>query len=336
MNRDNTVHHPLRLSRARFGTAVMTLAALLAGPATADDYPSRPITMVVAFAPGGNVDITARTLAPALSKALGQTVLIDNRAGGGGMIGATATARSAPDGYTLMLGSSGTNATVPAINRNVAYDPIKSFTIIGGVSTTPSLLVVSQKVKASSFAELVKQSTTSTEGLSFGSPGVGSFNHLTLELVKQKSALRATHIPYKGAGQAMTDVISGQIDGMFDQSSSSMPVVRDGRIKAIAQLSERRSPLLPDVPTLAEQGVPGVTASVYTAVFAPAGLPKAIEVKLVAALQSARQDPAVRERLRTLGAEVLTLDQAGFQAYAAQEAQRWRDVAKANNITAQD
>jgi len=316
--------------------ALATAAALAASSALAADYPSRPITMVVAFAPGGNVDITARTLAPALSKALGQTVVVDNRAGGGGMIGASAVARATPDGYTLMLGSSGTNATVPAVNHSVSYDPIKSFTIIGGVSTTPSLLVVSTQVKASNFQELLKYSTTKPEGLSFGSPGVGSFNHLTLALVKQKAPLRVTHVPYKGAGQAMTDVMSGQIDGMFDQSSSSMPAVRDGRIKAIAQLSERRSPLLPDVPTLAEQGVPGVTAEVYTALFAPAGLPKDVEAKLVAALQSARQDPAVQERLHALGAEVVTMDQARFQAHATEEARRWRDLAKANHITAQD
>lgn len=322
---------------SRFASlALALLAVLCVSPALAADYPSRPITMIVAFASGGNVDITARTLAPALSKALGQTVIVDNRAGGGGMIGAASVARAVPDGYTLMLGSSGTNATVPAINHNVGYDPIKSFTIIGGVSTTPSLLVVSTKVKATNFQDLLKYSTSQPEGLSFGSPGMGSFNHLTLELVKQKAPLRVTHIPYKGAGQALTDVISGQIDGMFDQSSSSMGAVRDGRIKVIAQLSERRSPLLPDVPTLAEQGVAGVTAAVYTAVFAPAGLPKPIEAKLVAALQSARQDPAVQERLRALGAEVVTLDQAHFHLYATEEAQRWRDLAKVNNIHEQE
>lgn len=316
---------------------MLALALALAASATqAQDYPNRPITLVVAFAPGGNVDITARTLAPMLGKALGQTVVVDNRAGGGGMIGAAYVARATPDGYTLMLGSSGTNATVPAVNRNVAYDPIKSFTIIGGVTTTPSLLVVNAKIPVNNFAELVKLAATRPNGLSFGSPGVGSFNHLTLELVRQKTSFKVTHIPYKGAGQAMGDVVSGQIDGMFDQSSSSMAFVRDGRVKAIAQLSDRRSPLLPDVPTLSELGVQGVNAAVYTALFAPAGLPKALEAKLVAALEQARQDPVVQERFRNLGSDMVTSGQAAFLDYATQEAQRWRDLARADNITVQD
>ncbi|WP_454689023.1 Bug family tripartite tricarboxylate transporter substrate binding protein [Achromobacter aloeverae] len=330
---------PFRLPRLarRAGTTLLALAAAAAAsPALADDYPNHPITMVVPFAPGGNVDITARVLAPLLTKELGRAIVIENRSGGGGAIGASSVARAPADGYTLMLGSSGSNATVPATNSHTPYDPIKDFTILGGVTTTPSLLVVNPKVPAKTFDELVKYSLSKRDGLSFGSPGIGSFNHLTLELVKQKSRLRATHIPYKGAGQAMSDVISGQIDGMFDQSSSSMPIAQEGRIRAIAQLSERRSPLMPDVPTLAEQGVPGVTAEVYTALFAPAGLPKAVETRLATALQHAKQDPALQERFRKLGAEVVTMDQAAFQQYAAEEVQRWRDVAKANHISTQD
>ncbi|RXN87844.1 LacI family transcriptional regulator [Achromobacter aloeverae] len=311
-------------------------AALAATPALADDYPSHPITMIVPFAPGGNVDITARVLAPLLTKELGRAIVIENRSGGGGAIGASAVARAPADGYTLMLGSSGSNATVPATNSRVPYDPIKNFTILGGVTTTPSLLVVNPRIPAKTFEDLVKYSLGKPEGLSFGSPGIGSFNHLTLELVKQKSRLHVTHIPYKGAGQAMSDVISGQIDGMFDQSSSSMPIAQEGRIRAIAQLSEHRSPLMPDVPTLAEQGVPGVTAEVYTALFAPAGLPKAVEARLAAALAHAKQDPALRERFQKLGAEVVAMDQVAFLQYATEEAQRWRDLAKANNITTQD
>lgn len=317
------------------GVALLTATALSTASAFADDYPTQPITMIVPFAPGGNVDITARVVAPLLSKELGQTIVVENRSGGGGVIGASAVARAKPDGYTLMLGSSGTNATVPATNHSIPYDPIKSFAILGGVTTTPSLLVITPNIPVKTFDELVKYSLTKPDGLSFGSPGVGSFNHLTLELVKPKSKLRVTHIPYKGAGQAMGDVMSGQIDGMFDQSSSSMAAVKDGRIMAIAQLSDRRSPLLPDVPTLAEQGIPGVTAEVYTALFAPAGLPKDVEKKLADALQKAKQDEELQRRFTQLGAEVVTMDQAAFQRYAADEFQRWRDVAAANNISVQ-
>lgn len=330
---------PVQLPSAirRTGMAVLAAFGLAAAtPALADDYPSHSITMIVPFAPGGNVDITARVLAPLLAKELGQAIVIENRSGGGGAIGASAVARAPADGYTLMLGSSGTNATVPATNSRIPYDPIKSFTILGGITTTPSLLVINPRIPAKTFAELVKYAASKSEGLSFGSPGIGSFNHLTLELVKQKSGLHVTHIPYKGAGQAMSDVISGQIDGMFDQSSSSMPMAKEGRVRAIAQLSEHRSPLMPDVPTLAEQGVPGITAEVYTALFAPAALPKPVEERLATALQRAKQNPALRERFQKLGAEVVTLDRAAFQKYAVDEAQRWRDVAKANNITTQD
>lgn len=331
------MHLKFRLALPVTVAAVFAATAIaFVTPARADGYPNHPITMIVPFAPGGNVDITARVLAPLLAKELGRAIVIENRSGGGGAIGTAATARAPADGYTLMLGSSGSNATVPAINSKIPYDPIKSFTILGGVTTTPSLLVVNPKVPAANFGELVKYSISKPEGLSMASPGVGSFNHLTLELVKRKSKLRATHIPYKGSGQAMGDVISGQVDGMFDQSSSSMPIAKEGRLKVIAQLSEHRSALLPDVPTLAEQGVPGVTAAVYTALFAPAGLPRPVEQKLVAALQHARQDAALQERFRKLGAEVVSMDQAAFHKYAVEEVRRWREVAKANHITVQN
>lgn len=327
---------PVRYAGAYAAALLLATGLITTTAARADDYPSHPITIVVPFAPGGNVDISARVLAPILSKELGRSVVVENRSGAGGALGAPYVARAPADGYTLMLGSSGTNSTVPATNDQIPYDPIKSFTILGGVTTTPSLLVVSNKVPAKTFDELVKYSMTKPGGLSFGSPGVGSFNHLTLELVKEKSKLHVTHIPYKGAGQAMSDVISGQLDGMFDQSSSSMPMAKQGQIRIIAQLSDRRSALLPDVPTLAEQGVPGVTAKVYTALFAPANLPKPVEKRLVAALEKARQDPAVQERFRALGSEVVTMDQRAFEQYAKADLQLWKEVAKTNHITTHD
>ncbi|GAP34434.1 tripartite tricarboxylate transporter substrate binding protein [Piscinibacter sakaiensis] len=317
--------------------ALCTLAAVLvAAPwtgALATTFPDKPVTLLVAFAPGGNVDVTARALGPALAKALGQPVVIDNRAGGGGTIGSTAVARARPDGYTLMLGSTATNATAPALLKTASYDPVRSFTVIGAVSTTPSVVVVAPKTSARSYRELVEQSKAKSQGFSMGSPGTGSLNHLTTELLKQKTGLNATHIPYKGAGPALTDLLGNQLDAMVDQLSSSAPFLKDGRLRAVAQTGAQRSPLLPDVPTLREQGIAGVDVAVYTGVFAPAGLPPEVEQTLVKALATALQDPEVQQRLAQQGSERLDLDRPAFARYVAEEAKRWAEVIRAAGIT---
>jgi len=329
--------HPARSSRSlllrRRQMLAGALGTAISAPALAQErWPTRPIVVVAPFSPGGNVDITARLLAPLLSRALGQPVVVENRAGGAGMIGANAVARSAPDGHTLMLGTSGTNATVPAVNRTVPYHPVNDFTILGGITTTPSLLVLFPGIAADNFGELLKLAAGRADGVNIGLPGVGSFNHLVLELVRRRSGLKATHIPYKGGGQAIGDVVSGQLDGLLDQATSSMPFVRDGRIKVIAQLSKTRSAVLPDVPTLAEQGVDGIDTPVYTALFAPANLPRSIQNRLASALTVAKQDRAVRERFRLLGSEMNDLPQADFQEYAVQEFARWSDVVNTYRI----
>ncbi|GAD22430.1 tripartite tricarboxylate transporter substrate binding protein [Acidovorax sp. MR-S7] len=325
----------LRTSFTRRSLAVLAATALLAGTASAAGYPERPITIVVAFAPGGNVDATARAIGPALSKALGQPVVIDNRAGGGGTIGSTLVARAKPDGYTLMVGSTATNATAPAMLKAAAYDPVKSFTAIGGISTTPSVVVVAPKTTARTYQQLVEQSRAQPQGFSMGSPGTGSLNHLTTELLKQKTGLKATHIPYKGAGPALSDLLGSQLDAMVDQLSSSAPFIKDGRLRAVAQTGAQRSPVLPDVPTLREQGVEGVDVAVYTGLFAPAGLPRDVEQKLVKALGEALQDADVQQRLAAQGSERIAMDQPAFARYVADEARRWSEVIRTAGI-AQD
>lgn len=325
----------LRTSFTRRSLAVLAATALLAGTASAAGYPERPVTIVVAFAPGGNVDATARAIGPALSKALGQPVVIDNRAGGGGTIGSTLVARAKPDGYTLMVGSTATNATAPAMLKAAAYDPVKSFTAIGGISTTPSVVVVAPKTTARTYQQLVEQSRAQPQGFSMGSPGTGSLNHLTTELLKQKTGLNATHIPYKGAGPALSDLLGSQLDAMVDQLSSSAPFIKDGRLRAIAQTGAQRSPVLPDVPTLREQGVEGVDVAVYTGLFAPVGLPRDVEQKLVKALGEALQDADVQQRLAAQGSERIAMDQPAFARYVADEARRWSEVIRTAGI-AQD
>jgi len=312
------------------------LAAFLAcaaiAPAAAQAYPDKPITVIVAFAPGGNVDATARAIGPALSRELGQPVVIDNRGGAGGTIGSALVARARPDGYTLMVGSTATNATAPAFLK-APYDPVDSFTPIGGISITPSVVVVPPSTPAQTYAELVQLSKSRPSGLNMGSPGTGSLNHLTTELLKEKTGLNATHIPYKGAGPALSDLMGGQIDAMVDQISSSAPFIASGRLRAVAQTGTHRSRLLPDVPTLREQGVAGVDVAVYTGLFAPAGLPDAVRDTLVRALHAALRDPEVQTRLQAQGSEALDMTQEAFAGFVAEEAARWRKVIETAGIS---
>lgn len=315
--------------------ALRSAAALAIGLAAAPvlaAYPDKPITLVVAFAPGGNVDATARAIAPALSQVLGQPVVVDNRAGAGGTIGSNLVARAAPDGYTLMVGSTATNATAPAFLKT-SYDPVKSFTPIGGISVTPSVIVVSPDIQAEDYRALVQTSKSRANSLNVGSPGTGSLNHLTMELLKQKTGLNAAHIPYRGAGPALTDLMGGQLDALVDQLSSSAPFISSGRLRAIAQTGSERSPLLPDVPTLREQGIEEVDVAVYTGLFAPAGIPEAVKDKLVHALRSALEDANVRQRLQTQGSEAMTMSQPEFAQFVATEAERWRNVVQSAGIT---
>lgn len=309
----------------QLGSGALLTAAMLPGLSQASDYPTRPITLIVPFAPGGNVDANARALGPLLAKQLGQPVVIENRAGAGGTIGSTLVARAPADGYTLMVGSSGSHATAPAF-MNASYDPAKDFTALGGISVTPSVIVVPTASPAKTYAELIALSRTQASGLNMGSPGTGSLNHLTTELLKQKTGLNATHIPYKGAGPALTDLMGGQLDAMVDQLSSSSPLIASGRLRAIAQTGTARSPLLPDVPTLREQQVQDADVTVYTGLFAPAGLPDSVKTKLVDALQQALQNPEFQERLKAMGSEPMTMTQPEFADFSASEAKRWRDV----------
>jgi tripartite-type tricarboxylate transporter receptor subunit TctC len=323
----------LRTSFTRRSLTVLAATALLAGAANAQSYPDRPVTIVVAFAPGGNVDATARAIGPALSKALGQPVVIDNRAGGGGTIGSTLVARAKPDGYTLMVGSTATNATAPAMIKTAAYDPVKSFTVIGGISTTPSVVVVAPKTTARTYQQLVEQSRAQPQGFSMGSPGTGSLNHLTTELLKQKTGLNATHIPYKGAGPALSDLLGSQLDAMVDQLSSSAPFIKDGRLRAIAQTGAQRSPVLPDVPTLAEAGVQGAEVYSWQGLAAPKGLPPDVKAKLGQAAVDAIRDPAIAKRFTDQGLEIVGSTPAEFTAFQARENTRWKNLIQTRKIT---
>jgi len=298
----------------------------------AQDYPSKPIRIVVPWPPSGNGDITARTIAPALGEALGQQVIVENRAGAAGTIGSAAVARSAPDGYTLLLGSSGTITAGPAVFKTLPYDPVKDFIAVGGIQSVPIVLTAAPKTPVTNYQEYVALAKKKVGQLSIASAGSGSSNHLAIELLIRQANLKLLHVPYKGSGPALTDLLGSQVESMMDQLTASIGHIRDGRIKALAISSRKRSPLLPEVPTLDESGVKGYEASTFTGIFAPSGVPPVVLDKLSSSLRKALLNDAVRERYRQMGVELIETSQAEFAAYVRDDFDKWRRVAREGNI----
>jgi tripartite-type tricarboxylate transporter receptor subunit TctC len=317
----------------------MLKRALLAGVLTAvtcfcfsQEFPARPVRIVVPWPPSGNVDITARTLAPAFSEALGQQVIVENRAGAGGTIGSAYVAKSAPDGYTLLLGSTGTISSAPAVFRTIAYDPAKDFVAVGAIQWVPMVLTVAPKTPVSSFQEYSSLARSKPGRLSIASAGNGSSNHLAIELLMRQANLQLLHVPYKGSGPALTDLLGSQVESMMDQLTASIGHIREGRLKPLAVTSLSRSPLLPNVPTFDELGVKGYEASTFTGIFAPAGVPPAVVEKLHDSLKKALSNEAVRERYRAMGADIVEMSPVEFSGYVRADLEKWRKVAREGNI----
>jgi len=306
------------------------LSFLFALGARAQEFPTKPVRIIVPWPPSGNVDITARTVAPAFGEALGQSVVVENRAGAAGSIGSAAVAKSAPDGYTLLLGSSGTITAGPAVWKAQHYDPVKDFVAVGGIQSVPIVLTVAPKTPVSNFQEF--SSLTRAKQLSIASAGSGSSNHLAIELLMRMGNLNLLHVPYKGSGPAITDLLGSQVESMMDQLTASIGHIREGRIKAIAISSAKRSPLLPNVPTLDEAGVKGYEALTFTGIFAPAGVPRNIIDRLHAGLRKALANPAVRERFGGMGVEIMDMGQDEFAAYVRADYAKWLKVAREGNI----
>ena len=324
-----------RMTRHARRIALIGLAALALpiAPALAQDFPARPIRIMVPWAPGGNVDITARTIAPALSEILGQPVVIENRPGAGGMIGSASVAKGAADGYTLLLGSSGTITVAPALSRNPSYDPIKDFALVGPIHSVPIVLTASAKVPIRSYKEFLTQAQARPGQVSVASAGTGSSNHLAIELLGRQAGVKLNHIPYKGSGPALTDLVGGQVDAMMDQLTASLPHIKEGRIRALAVTSRQRSAQQPDVPTLIEMGLPDYEVITFTGSFAPAGTPRPVLDKLQSALRQALARPAVRERFAGLGVDLIEPDYKAFEAYVQRDFANWRAVAREAGIT---
>src|SRR5580692_1453512 len=273
----------------------------LAGAAAAQDYPSRPVTMVVPFAAGGPIDLLGRLIQPALAKALGQPVVIENVAGGGGMVGANRVKQAAPDGYQIVLGSIGTHALSPLLAKQPLYDPATDFAPVILVADLPLVLLVRKDLPALNLQEFIAYTKANHARMQFGSGGTGTSSHIVCVLFDQTVGVAVTHVPYRGGGPAMTDLIAGRVDYLCGYISLAMQAGAPGQARALATFARARSPAMPDVPTAAEQGLGGLDAPTWNAIFAPKGTPPAVIAKLNAAVSQALDDASVRERLATLG-----------------------------------
>ena len=322
----------------KMAMAVATAAGLIGSGAiaqTGQAYPTKPVRLIVPFAPGGAPDLVARGLAPKLNESLGQPVIVENRAGAGGIIGMEAVARAAPDGHTLVVGSAGPLAIVPNLHRKLSYDVMRDFAPISMVTAMPFLLVVHPSLPVKSVKDLMALAKARPGELNYGSPGNGSTTHLATELLKSATGMKMTHIPYKGVAEAATALVSGQVQVLSGDLNAMLPQVKAGRMRGIAVTSARRSQLLPDTPTVAESGVPGFDASGWMGVLAPAATPAPVIERLNATIAKALAAPDTRNRLGALGGEVRASSPAEFAAFIRTEAAKWSKLIKSAGIEAE-
>lgn len=303
-------------------------------PAFAQDkYPAKPITIVIPFPPGGATDVLGRLIGKKLGDKLGQSVVIDNRAGAGTVIGASYVAKAAPDGYTLLL-SSGTTFTVnPAVRAKLPYDPVKSFEPIGIAGRTGLILLANKDVPVNDMKQFVAAAKANPEKYSYGSYGAGTTSQFAAELILNAAGVKMQHVPYKGSAPAMVDLMGGQIPFTVDTVSAAIPQLKDGKIKAIAVTSAKRSPLLPKVPTVIESGFPGVEMDTWLALVAPAGLPPGVKANLELALAQVVSDPEMRDKLLANGFEPTYASAKAVSALIEKELPLMRAVAQRAGIT---
>jgi tripartite-type tricarboxylate transporter receptor subunit TctC len=304
------------------------LCAVLAASAcsaAAQSFPTKPIRMVVTFPPGGAPDILARLFSDKAQ--LGQPVVVDNKPGAGGNIGAADVAKSAPDGHTLVMGTVGTHSINGALYSKMPYDMVRDFVPVGHVASAPNLLVVTNSLPVKNVAELIAYMKANPDKLSFGSPGIGTSVHVSGELFKSLTGTTMTHVPYKGRQFAIPDLVGGSIQVMFDNMPSALPMAKEGKIRALAQTTVKRSAAAPDVPTVAET-VPGFEATTWFAVFAPAGTPRDVVARLNAEMQRVFKLPDVADKLKGLGLEPWLSTPEELSAYQATEIVKWAKVVK--------
>jgi tripartite-type tricarboxylate transporter receptor subunit TctC len=312
-------------------TAVITaIAAPFTFAQGAANYPTKPVRLVVPFPAGGTTDILARAVAQKLSEAWGQQVIVDNRPGAGGNIGSDLVAKSKPDGYTLLMGTVGTHAINPSLYKNMPYDHVKDFVPVILVAGVPNVLVVNPSLPVHSVPELIAYAKANPGKLNFASSGNGTSIHLSGELFKAMTGVEMTHVPYKGSAPALTDLIGGQVQLMFDNLPSSLPFIKAGKLRALAVTSGARAAALPDLPTLAESGLPGFEASSWFGVLAPAGTPRDIVAKLNGAIAGWLASPEAKEKLLAQGAIAAGGTPEDFARHIGAETSKWAKVVKAS------
>ena len=308
---------------------------VLAGVAltvSAQEYPSKPIRIIVPFGPGGTTDILARVIGDRLGERWGQQVVIDNRPGAGGNIAAELTARAAPDGYTLFLGSMGTQSVNVSIYPKLAFDPLKDFAPISLVANSANLLLIHPSIPASTVKQLIQLAKAKPDRFSYSTSGSGSFNHLSAELFNLMAGVKMVHIPYKSGSQALTAVVSGEADVLFQTIPAALPFLESRRLKALAVCTTERHPLFPRLPTASESGLPGFEISTWYGIFAPAATPKNIVATLNDALVQIIRSPAANKRLLDLGVDPVSNTPEQFSALVRADVVKWAKVAKAASI----
>jgi tripartite-type tricarboxylate transporter receptor subunit TctC len=313
-----------------FWPAVATALALAGAlaPAAAQDYPNRPITLVVPYAAGGGNDVMARTVAEKMSRTLGQQIVVENRAGAGGTIATRQVAKAAPDGYTLVIGGTGTLAVNPTLYANVGYDPRKDFAPVGLIGTSALVILVNPSVPATSIRELIDLARKDPGKLNYASAGVGSGIHLGTVLFEQMADIKLTHVPYRGTGPALTDLVGGHVAIYFSSLPSAIGIARDGKVRPLAVTGSKRSDVFPGVPTVAEAALPGFEAVLHYGIVAPAGTPRPIVDKLNAALREALAAPDTRERMSKDGTEPLPSTPGEYAADIDREETKWSAIVK--------
>ena len=319
----------------RWPAGLLTFLALAIAPLAhaQDDYPNRTVRIIVPFAPGGSTDVVARILADKLGTEMKQGFIVENKPGAGGNIGADAVAKATPDGYTLLMGTTGVLAINKYLYKEMSFDPERDLAPVSYTSLITNILVVNPQVPAKTVSELVALARAKPGSLTFASSGAGSSTHLSAELFKSMAGVDILHVPYKGSSQAITDLMGGQVTMLFDNAPSSIPFVEQGKLRALAVTSTKRLPNLPDVPTLDEAGVKGYESLSWSGIMAPAGTPKRVIDKLNAAIEKILRDPDVKQRFASLGVDPVGGPPEAFSRHIRAESEKWARVVKTANIT---